>query len=128
MAQWKFQILPNEKDRLSRGYGLDPIGQAFENRVNEALRYPFRFHKVNKLVIHLGPVNVYKEDYQELLGVAFKHYPEFSYEDYLAASPQEREQLLTDMTKDVFRWLLARFEDAQFVEKAALKLGWLDIL
>ena len=128
MAQWKFQICPNEKDRLSLGYGLDPIGQAFENRVNEALRYPFRFHKVNKLVIKLGPKEYVYKDYEEVLGVGLKQYPQFSYDEYIAALPQEREQMLTAITKNVFRWLLAEFDDAQFVEKAAQNLGWWDIL
>ena len=128
MAQWKFQISPNEKDRISFGYGLDSVGKAFESRVNDALRYPFRFHKVNKLVIHLGRADVFKKDYEELLGVGLKHYPEFSYDDYIATSPEERERMLTTITKNVFRWLLAEFEDAQFVEKAAHNLGWLDIL
>ncbi len=128
MAQWKFQLCPNEKDRLGLGYRLDPIGQAFENRVNDALRYPFRFHKVNKLVIQLGPEEDVSKDYYEVLGVGLKQYPEFSYDEYLAASSQEREQILTAITKNVFRWLLAEFDDAQFVEKAAHNLSWLDIL
>jgi len=128
MPQWKFQLFPNEKGRLGIGYRLDPVGQAFENRVNDALRYPFRFHKVNKLVIHLGPKDAPEKDYAELLGVGLKQYPEFSYDDYLAASPQGREEMLTAITKDVFGWLLMRFEDSQFVQEAARNLGWLDVL
>jgi hypothetical protein len=128
MAQWKFQLCPNQKDSLALGYGLDPAGQAFENRVNDALKYPFRFHKVNKLVIRLGPTNPPEKDYVELLGVGLKQYPGFSYDDYLATSTQGREQILTTVTKDVFRWLLKRFEDSQFVERAARNLNWLDVL
>jgi hypothetical protein len=127
MARWKFQLCPNEKGRLGVGYRLDPIGQAFEKRVNDALRYPFRFHRVNKLVICLGPTDARETDYIELLGVGQKQYPEFSYDHYIAASPQEREQMLTAITKDVFGWLLMQFEDSQFVEKAARNLDWLDL-
>lgn len=127
MAQWKFQLCPNEKDRLGSGYRLDPVGQAFENRVNDALKHPFRFHRVNKIVIRLGPTDARERDYVELLGVGQKQYPEFSYDHYIAASPQEREQMLMAITKGVFSWLLMKFEDSQFVEKAARNLGWLDL-
>jgi hypothetical protein len=127
MSQWKFQLCPNEKNRLGVGFQLDPTGQAFEDRVNDALKYPFRFHRVNKIVIRLGPSDVREKDYVELLGVGQKQYPDFSCDQYLAASALEREQTLTAIVKDVFRWLLIEFEDSQFVEKAARNLGWWDL-
>ena len=38
MAQWKFQLAPNEPDSFVLGYRMDDIGAAFEDEVNAALR------------------------------------------------------------------------------------------
>ncbi len=108
MARWKFQLCPNRRGVIGVGYRLDPIGQAFEDRVNEAMPYPFGFHGVNKIVIRLGPSDRGEKDYVEELGVGQKQYLRFSCEGYNDASPAAR-------------------EETQFVEKASRKLGWLDI-
>jgi hypothetical protein len=127
MAQWKFQLCPNEKDSLGKGFRIDPIGQGVEDEVNDALRYPFKFHGVNKLVIRLGPAARSCKDYIEHAGVGTKQYPSFSSAEYLNASDGEKRIIMEDITKDVFRWILAEFDDVEFVHKAIANLGWSDI-
>jgi len=127
-ARWKFQICPAGDMELIRRYRLDPVGQSFEGRVNDAIPFPLRFHGVNKLVIWLGPPpKPVKKDYVESGGVAEIQYPTFSWEQYFAASPAEREVLLETATKEVFRWLTSQYPDAQFVTRAAERLGWSDV-
>ena len=124
MAVWKFQLLPSRRDFLGIGFRMDEVGQAFEREVNDALRYPFNFHKVNKLVLELGPIDPPKKDYRELLGVAIKQCPCFDLERYKTMSDSERLQALRSQTIQVFEWLQANFEDAQFVEVGLRNLGW----
>ena len=65
MAQWKFQLCPNEKDSLGKGFRVDPVAQAVEDEINDALRYPFKFHGVIKIVIRFGPSPTPEKDYVE---------------------------------------------------------------
>jgi len=128
MARWKFQLCPNQRDAFGNGFRLDAVGEAFEERVNDAMPFPLGFHGVNKIVIRLGPPgHAGIKDYGEVLGVGEKQYPNFSYQHYMAASPPEREALLEAVTRDVFRWLVDAHADARFVAKAAGKLGWTDL-
>ena len=127
MAQWKFQLCPNKKDVVAVGYRLDPIGQAVETMINDALSYPFRFHGVNKIVIRLGPPEEATADYREVLGVGMKQYPDFHWDAYVAGSPDKKREMLIDATKNVFRWLLSEFDDVDFVRKGVNNLGWSDI-
>jgi hypothetical protein len=124
MSVWKFQLYPAQPDRISKRFAMDAAAQAFESRVNAALRYPFAFHKVNKLCICLGPSTSPRADYREQLGVADRHYPDFSYSHYLSLSPDDRTQELERITKDVFAWFHANFDDANFVLVGAKNLGW----
>ena len=127
MAQWKFQLCPNEKDSLGIGFRVDPVAQAVEDEINDALRYPFKFHGVNKIVVRFGPPATPCKDYVEQLGVGIKQYPNFSTSDYLAASDEEKRAIMEDISRDVFRWLLAEFDDTEFAHKAISNMGWNDI-
>ncbi len=127
MAQWKFQLCPNEKDSLGNGFRVDPIAQAVEDEINDALRYPFKFHGVNKIVIRFGPSLKSEKDYHEHIGVGIKQYPDFSTVDYLASSDNEKRVIMEEISKDVFRWLMAEFDDTEFLDEAIKNLGWTDI-
>jgi hypothetical protein len=61
-SRWKFQIMPYQRDVVARGFRMDAVGEAVEREVNEALPYPFKFHKVNKIVICLGPAPADEKD------------------------------------------------------------------
>lgn len=124
MAQWKFQLCPNEKNVIGTGFRMDPAGQKVENEVNDALSYPFRFHGVNKLVIKIGKSPVDSPDYVEMLGVGVKQYPDFCAQSYLQKGGNERREELIQICKSVFGWFLHNFDDADFAEKAAARLGW----
>lgn len=124
MAVWKFQLYPSQPDQLGHRYSMDDSAKALERRVNDALRYPFGFHKVNKLCICLGPSVYDRPLWKEALGVGDRHYPEFEFIRYLSLSPKERSSELERITKEVFSWLLASFEDSNFVLVAAKNLGW----
>ncbi len=125
MSQWKFQISPNERNVIGVGYRMDNVAWTFEKKVNDALKYPFKFHKINKLVLKLGPSNVASPFYHEgPLGVAIKQVPDFSAEDYVKLSEQDKEQLLEKITIESFCWILENFEDADFIRKGLIKLDW----
>lgn len=124
MSQWKFQFLPNEKGVIGVGYRMDEVGKEVENRINDALSYPFKFHGVNKIVVGLGPSPVQTRDYIELEGVAKKQYPDFSASDYNMQTEEERRQQLYSIAREVFGWIALNFDDASFVHKAAAKLDW----
>ncbi|GEM_PF-2245508 len=124
MSQWKFQFCPNEKDVIAAGYRMDDVGAAVEREVNDALRYPFGFHGINKVVIRLGLPRSYSQDYIELLGVGIKQYADFSARDYLRLPPAGRRECLLDIVKVTFSWFLDNFDDAFFVEKCVKNLGW----
>jgi hypothetical protein len=124
MSVWKFQFYPAQPDQLGKRFALDATAKDFETRVNDALRYPFSFHKVNKLCICLGPSASPRPLYREALGVADRHYPDFSFSSYLKLLPEQRALELERITKEVFAWLHESFEDANFVLVGAKHLGW----
>ena len=124
MSVWKFQLYPAQPGQIAERFAMDAAAKAFESRVNAALRYPFSFHKVNKLCICLGPSTSSRQVYREQLGVADWHYPDFSYSNYLSLSPDERTLELERITKEVFSWLHEHFDDANFVLVGAKNLGW----
>ena len=124
MAQWKFQLYPAQPNQIAVRFAMDDTAKAFERKVNDALRYPFGFHRVNKICICLGPSLGVRPHYREVLGVGDVHYPDFSFEQYRAQSCDERTSELERITKHVFTWLVANFDDANFVLVAARNLGW----
>lgn len=103
---------------------MDNVGEEVEQSVNDAIRYPFNFHGINKIVIRLGPVATETPDYIELLGVGRKQYPNFDARRYILLSEYERRDLLFEVVKSVFAWFLLNFDDADFVKIATQKLGW----
>lgn len=126
MAQWKFQIYPAQPDLLGHKFAIDSTTQEFADQVNSALRYPFRFHKVNKLCICIGPSLTPRPEYKELLGVSDKHCPNFSLSEYVGLSAKQRTLRLEAITKEVFHWLLKNFDDANFILVGARNMGWLE--
>jgi hypothetical protein len=97
---------------------MDAIGESVEREVNDALPYPFKFHKVNKIVVCLGPTPEAERDYVELLGVGLKQWPEFNLSQYVSLSDSEKTEALRRVVTQTFAWLLDTFPDAQFVEIA----------
>lgn len=124
MAQWKFQLYPAQPNQIAVRFGMDQAAKAFERKVNDALRYPFGFHKVNKLCVCLGPSPYVRPHYKEALGVGDVHYADFSFARYVTQSHDERALELERITKHVFAWLVDNFEDANFVLVGAQNLGW----
>jgi hypothetical protein len=124
MSAWKFQIYPAQPDKIGPRFAMDAVARAFERRVNDAFRLPFRFHKLSKLCICLGPGQTSRPEYKEALGVVDMHYPSFSYSNYLSASDGDRTQMIEEATRSVCNRLLENFADANFVLVAAKNLGW----
>ena len=124
MAMWKFQLLPHEKDIVAHGYRMDAVGEAVEREVNDALPYRFRFHKISKVVLILGPGSIQHSLYSEALGVAQKVVPSFSLAEYVAASEPERVAMLRRVIAGEFRWFEQSFADAAFIAKARGRLSW----
>lgn len=124
MPQWKFQLLPNEKDVVEKGYRMDSVGEAVEGKVNDALRYPFRFHGVNKLVLCLGRNPRFVDDYNELLGVAQKQCSNFDLRKYVNMNEAQKKDALVHAITESFAWFEANFEDVEFIEKAKKNLRW----
>jgi len=123
-SYWKFQIKPNQRDVVARGFRMDAVGEAVEREINKALPYPFKFHKINKIVICLGAAPEGEKDYLELLGVGLKQWPEFNLQHYLSLSEAEKTWALRRAVTQTFEWLVETFPDAQFVETAKRHLGW----
>lgn len=124
MAVWKFQLYPAQPDKIALRFAMDEPAKAFQRKVNDALRYPFGFHKVNKLCVCLGPSLAVRPHYKEVIGVGDVHFTDFSFAQYVAQSYDERTLELERVTKHVFGWLVANFDDANFVLVAARNLGW----
>ena len=124
MAQWKFQLLPSERDVISSGYKMDDIGRDIEAEVNDALPYRFKFHKIGKIVIYLGK-NDTEKDYSEQLNVALKQYINISLSEYAKSKPEIKTIILHQAINETFDWFLSEFDDAQFLEIAKSKLNWL---
>jgi hypothetical protein len=117
---------PNQRDIVAGGFRMDPVGEAVEREVNGALPYPFKFHKVNKIVVCLGPAPTSEKDYDEVLGVGLKQWPEFNLQQYLSLSETEKISALRLVVAQTFDWLVKTFPDAQFAETAKARLGWSD--
>lgn len=124
MTVWKFQLYPAQPDQIALRFAMDETANALERKVNDALRYPFKFHKVNKLCVCLGPSLAVRPHYKEALGVGDVHYADFSFARYRALLRDERTLELEQITRHVFAWLVANFDDADFVLVAAKNLGW----
>lgn len=124
MAKWKFQLLPNTRDLLGVGFRMDAIGESVEAEVNEGLPYRFRFHRIGKIVLCLGPPERPVHDYVELIGVAQKQMPTSNIRDYAASSDDQRIALLRGAVLEAFAWFEAKFDDAQFIAVATAKLQW----
>lgn len=122
--KWAFQLLPNTQGILGKGFRVDEITQAVEDEVNSVLQCKFNFHDISKLVIILGPKEGEK-DYHEHTGVAQKYYPDFDIYSYKDLNKKEKQEVIKNIIKNVFEWLLANFDDAQCFEKAQKDLGWL---
>jgi|JI6StandDraft_1071083.scaffolds.fasta_scaffold19309_5 hypothetical protein len=124
--KWSFQLLPLTTDVLGTGYRVDPATQSVEDEVNIALPYYFRFHKISKLVVSLGPTDGIrgKRDYHEILGVAEKHYPDFDIHAYAALSDVMKIQEMRRIVMSVLDWMIATFDDSQCFQTAKTKLRW----
>ncbi len=120
---WNFQLCPIEKDIISKGFRMDEIGQKIENEINEALPFYLKFHKVNKIVIKLGPSK--DCNYRETMGVGFKQVSNFSAKEYIQLLGKDKELYLKHIIKDVFQWLIENFEDSDSFQKTKLNVSWL---
>ncbi|SRR6266576_1080033 len=124
MAVWKFQLLPHTPDQIAKGYRMDAVGQQVEAEVNDALPYRFRFHKISKIVLLLGPGAIQKEPYRESLGVAQKLVHGFDLSKYSKALDEEKHSILRELVTNEFSWFEQNFDDAGFVTQARAKLTW----
>lgn len=124
MSVWKFQLVAAAKGVVGPGFVIDPVGEAFAKTVNDALRYPFKFHKVNKLVLKLGQAESSEKDYIETLGVAIKWCPQFDLVNYKALPNSEKIAALEAQTIQVFGWFKRTFPDAQIIDVGLKNLGW----
>ena len=69
---------------------------------NAALRYPLRFHKVNKIVLCLGAGAPNSPDYIEQLGVGLKQWPEFDLGAYSSMGAREKIAALRSVVLETF--------------------------
>lgn len=121
--KWSFQLLPNTPGVLGKGFRVDPVTQAIEDEVNEALPYYFKFHKIGKLVIRLGPKEG-ERDYHEHIGVAQKYYPDFDVHHYDTLSADDKEVVMRGIILEVLDWMIANFDDADCFKTAKERLKW----
>ncbi len=124
MAQWKFQVLPGTRDLAGHGYRMGEVGQAFEDEVNEAMPYRFKFHGISKLVLILGQTDDKRPDYIEQLGVAQLKLPDFDLASYVTLDDAAKVTALRNSVLEAFRWFEREFEDTLFVSIARSKLPW----
>jgi hypothetical protein len=124
-TRWKFQIRPNQRDIVALGFRMDTVGERVEREVNAVLPYPFKFHRVNKIVVCLGVSLADEKDYIEQLGVGLKQWLEFDLRAYVASIEAEKIQMLRCAIRGTFDWLEKSFSDAQFVAIAKNRLDWL---
>ncbi len=125
-GQWKFQLLPSKEDSLGEdtGYRMDRIAEDIECEINDALPYRFKFHKIGKIVISLGP-NEDEPDYAEYMGVSIKLYENFDPKTYMTSSDHDKQQILRFIICEVFNWFLNNFDDSEFfVNKVKEKVSW----
>ena len=124
MSQWKFQIISNRPDFIAKGRLMDEVCDTVANEVNSALRYPFKFHKVNKIVICLGRGRISEPDYVEQLGVALKQWPDFDLDGYKEMDSNAKINALQSVVLTTFDWIESNFHDAQFVAIGRQNLTW----
>ena len=104
---------------------MDAVCHSVESEVNDALRYPLNFHKVNKIVLCLGKTAPPVRDYIELLGVGQKQVPTFDLTAYEHNSTEGRIEMLRRTVRDELAWFEDSFQDANFVSVARRNLPWL---
>lgn len=122
---WKFQISPNETDIIGPRYRMDSVYDEFSEVVNSALKLPFRFHKMKKIVLKFGPTPDGWSDYSEgSSGVAIKQMPHYTAGAYIELSSKDRRAFLEKMTLEAFYWFLETYDDADFIAKGLKNLGW----
>lgn len=124
MARWKFQIISNQPGFIANGRLMDAACNSVADEVNDALRYPFRFHRVNKIVVCLGDGPAREPDYVEQLGVGLKQWRDFDLASYQALDTPGRIRAIRDVTLRTFDWLEGNFDDAQFVAIGRRNLSW----
>ncbi len=122
---WNFQILPNIPNIVSHGYRMDDIGESLEQEVNAAMPGYLRFHRVNKIVVQIGPNVDGLKDYYEVLGVGIKQWPGIDLEQYIQATSETRIDILRSCINGVFCWLEETYDDAAFVDKVRQRVSWL---
>jgi hypothetical protein len=127
MAQWKFQIISNRPGFIGKGRLMDSVCDAVADEVNDALRYPFKFHKVNKIVLCLGEGPIKEADYVEQLGVGLKQWREFDLDWYRQQDSSGKIDALRTVVRDTFDWLESTFNDAKFVAIARRNLSWAQV-
>lgn len=106
---------------------MDSVCDAVADEVNDALRYPFKFHKVNKIVLCLGEGPIKEADYVEQLGVGLKQWREFDLDWYRQQDSSGKIDALRIVVRDTFDWLESTFNDAQFVAIARRNLSWAQV-
>jgi hypothetical protein len=124
MSQWKFQIISNRQGFLAKGRLMDPVCAGVADEVNDALRYPFKFHMVNKIVVCLGEGPMQEPDYIEQLGVGLKQWRDFDLDSYQKLDSPARIAAIREVTLRTFEWLERNFDDAQFVAIGRKNLAW----
>ncbi len=125
-GQWKFQLIPSKKDAMGEGEGfrMDSVAEEVEREINSALPYRFKFHKIGKIVVWLGPRQE-QEDYVEQMGVSLKLYENFCADTYLKSTTEQKQEVLQQIIREVFEWFSANFEDSEFfVSKVREKVKW----
>ncbi|NRB81896.1 MAG: hypothetical protein HRU38_25110 [Saccharospirillaceae bacterium] len=121
--RWGFQLLPVKPGVLAIGYRVDPLTQSIEDEVDNALPYHFRFHKISKLVILLGP-NKENPQYIESNGIAKYGYQGFDVDYYLKLNESEKAKHIQGIILEVFKWLIENYDDSNCFEEALTKLNW----
>ena len=124
MSAWKFQVISNRPDFIAKGRLMDEACEVVASEVNDALRYPFRFHKVNKIVVCLGSGPLNEPDYIEQLGVGLKQWPDFDLERYKELDFDAKVEAIRSVVVSTFDWLEGSFDDAEFVSIGRANLGW----
>jgi hypothetical protein len=127
MAQWKFQITSNRPDFIAKGRLMDSVCDGVAGEVNDALRYPFKFHKVNKIVVRLGEGPVQEPDYVEQLGVGLKQWRDFDLDSYQKLDAPAKIAAIRNVVLRTFEWLEQTFDDAQFVAIGRMNLAWAQV-
>lgn len=106
---------------------MDSVCDDVAGEVNDALRYPFNFHKVNKIVVCLGEGPTHEPDYIEQLGVGLKQWRDFDLASYQKLESSAKVAAIREVTLRTFEWLERNFDDAQFVAIGRKNLAWAQV-